>query len=809
MRISILLLMTLIGFISNSTAAEYYVAIDGSDSNPGTIEQPFRSFSKVQALLENKDKDEELNIYVRKGTYFLNKPLTVPAGIQNLTISGYKNEKVFISGGVPLKLDWSHNKDQIWKAAVSEDTGTIDELYINGQRYHMARYPNYDSSARFFGGTSADAISPDRVKTWSDPIGGYMHALHRAMWGSKHYQITGVNDDGSLELKGGWQENRGGGFDPYFRGGYHNKYLFVENIFEELDTPGEWYFDDEKNLLYVYPYSTDNLITADVIGTQLKQLFISKGSKDKPVRNVHLSNLHFQHTSRVFMEPYERLLRGDWSIARLAAVYLEGTEDCSIENCYFEKLGGNGVFISRYNRRISITGCRFAELGESCVCIVGDVNAVRSPAIEYSNTLPQDEIDLTPGPKTDNYPAYCVVHDNLMHSFGRVGKQTAGVFISMSEQITVSHNTIYNCPRAAICINDGCWGGHRIEYNDAFNTVRESGDHGPFNSWGRDRFWKTSYNGGRDIEPFAKERALLDNYKTTHIRYNRFSHDHGHSWGIDLDDGSSNYHVYKNLCLGMGVKLREGFYRRVENNIIVNGFGGFHIWFPDSEDVIAHNIFVSEKPYQFIRANPEYAKQFDYNLFCNEGEMPMITGVGQPMTLKEWQGKGFDTHSLLADPMFIDPKHGDYRVKPESPALKLGFENFPMDQFGVLKPEFQSEIAKVERKFQPAPAKTKSTSQRNPKPTLWQGATVKNLIGEAEKSAAGMGEETGVLIMDVPEKSHASTSGLKAGDVIIGLGQNRIHSVKDLISLTKTNVNKTVTMKIYNAVERMIMIELQ
>ncbi len=321
----------------------------------------------------------------------------------------------------------------------------------------------------------------------------------------------------------------------------------------------------------------------------------------------------------------------------------------------------------------------------------------------YSSTLPQDQIDLTPGPKTPNYPAGCLIHNNLMHRFGLVGKQVAGVFISMSQDVTVSRNTIYRCPRAAICINDGCWGGHIIEFNDAFNTVRESGDHGPFNSWGRDRWWKTSYNHGRDIEILAKERSRLDNYKTTHIRNNRFAHPGGHSWGIDLDDGSSNYRVYNNLCLGMGVKLREGFYRRVENNIIIEGFGGFHIWMPGCDDVIARNIFVSDRPYQFIRANPAYAKEFDYNLFYSDQAMPVITGVDKPMTLKQWQEKGFDTHSVLANPMFVDPPNGDYRVKSDSPALKLGFKNFPMNRFGVLKRAFQHEAAREPRRFKPAP----------------------------------------------------------------------------------------------------------
>ena len=50
---------------------------------------------------------------------------------------------------------------------------------------------------------------------------------------------------------------------------------------------------------------------------------------------------------------------------------------------------------------------------------------------------------------------------------------------------------------------------------------------------------------------------------------------------------------------------------------------------------------------------------------------------------------GCDAHSLVGDPLFVDPANGDYQVKDGSPALKLGFENFPMDQFGVQKPELK------------------------------------------------------------------------------------------------------------------------
>jgi hypothetical protein len=691
----------------------FYVSPSGSDRAAGGPEDPFATLARARdaARAVRPRATGPITIVAKGGTYFLSEPLVLgpeDSGTEKapLVICAAEGADPVISGGVALQLAWEPYRDHIMKARVpaAVDEARLDELFVEGVQQRQARYPNYDPAGKYFDGTSPEANSPARVRSWRDPVGGYLHALHEGMWGSKHYRITGV-EDGSLKLQGGWQENRAGGRGPVFRGGFHQQYLFVENVFEELDAPGEWYYDRKTRTLYLYPMPAVDLARAPVVAGGLLELVVLDGSAERPVRHVRLEGLSFRHTRRIFMEPYERLLRGDWSFARLAAVRITGAEDCAVRDASFTDLGGNAVLVIGYNRRIEVLGSRFANIGETAVALVGDVRAVRSPAISYENTLPQDQIDLTPGPKSPDYPARCRVHDNLIHDVGRVGKQTAGVFISMAEEITVSHNTIFRVPRAGICINDGTWGGHVIEFNDVFDTARETGDHGPFNSWGRDRWWKTSYNEGGPLEPFARSRATLDAWKTTHIRNNRFAHPAGgHSWGIDLDDGSSNYHIYDNLALNMGVKLREGFFRRVENNIMVNGFGGFHIWVPGSDDVVARNVIVDGAPYRFIRANPTYARTIDHNLFWNGGRPIEIEIEWETrIPLDQWRKQGFDTHSVVADPLFTDPERGDYSVRPGSPALALGFRNFPMDRFGVLKPAFQREVAKARR----APAATR------------------------------------------------------------------------------------------------------
>jgi len=794
-------------------SAEVYVSPSGDDAQEGTLEQPVATLEAARMRVRTLRARtlEPTTVVVRGGTYQLEEPFVLTpedSGTPEapVTYRSASGERVTISGGRSLSLVWQPFRDGIYRAEVDGSVAEMDELYVDDRRLHLARYPNRDPKAKYFLGTSPDAISPERVKSWANPAGAFLHALHEGRWGSKHYEVTGASKDGELRLRGGWQENRGGGFDPYYRGGFHEAFLFVENLFEELDAPGEWYFDRSSNTLYCKPPEGVDLDEAEVVVAALEELIVLEGTAADPVHDVHFEGLRFRHTARIFMKPYERLLRGDWSIARLGAVRLQGTEGCSVRDSDFSWLGGNGVFLSGYNRRAVVEGNRFTHLGESAVCIVGDRSATRSQAIEYSRTLPQDSIDLTPGPRGVSYPKDCRVHNNLMHHLGTVGKQTAGVLISMAESITVSHNTIYEVPRAAICVNDGSWGGHVIEFNDAFNTVRETGDHGPFNSWGRDRYWKTATHSGEEMEAFARERALLDNWKTTHIRNNRFAHDGGHSWGIDLDDGSSNYRVYNNLCLGMGVKLREGFFRSVENNVIVRGFGGFHIWLEGSDDVISRNIIVDKEPYRFIRAEPSLAKKIDQNLFWADGDEPLISGVeedGEKTTFSEWQQRGFDQESIVGDPLFIDPANGDYRVGQDSPALALGFQNFPVDRFGVRKPEFQAEVAGVDRSFVPEVGSAEEATVSS-EPVSWLGATVKNVTSEAEMSAIGIGQVAGVYVLDAPPDSTAAEAGLREGDVLVRIGEAEVGHLADLRSLFENAEGSTVAVTVYNATERVV-----
>ena len=68
------------------------------------------------------------------------------------------------------------------------------------------------------------------------------------------------------------------------------------------------------------------------------------------------------------------------------------------------------------------------------------------------------------------------------------------VFQAKSCETTFERNILFNGPRAGINLNDGFGGGSKISQNLIFNFCRESGDHGPINSWNRQPYVHLSNN---------------------------------------------------------------------------------------------------------------------------------------------------------------------------------------------------------------------------------------------------------------------------------------------------------------------------
>lgn len=770
-------------------AVNIYVSPTGNDANPGSAAKPVASLVAAQKLERQSAGHEAVNVWLHGGTYYLPAATiftpadsgTAKAPVIWQAVSG---ETPVISGGEKLDLSWQPvpNRAGVFQARVPAGLD-IDQLFVNGQRQWMARYPNREPGEGFNvfdtwkldhhtkDGPALDALAKDRIARWANPAGAYVHAMHRSLWGGVSWRVTGKNTDGTLALTGGTQNNRGSSMHPLYR--------YVENVFEELDAPGEWFYDRNAGTLYFYPPPGMDLTKATIEIVRLRHLIELQGSLAQPVKWLQFRGLTFRHAARTFMDTKEPLLRSDWTIYRGGAVFLTGTENCSIEDCTFDQVGGNAIFVNNYNRHATIRGCRIAEVGANGICFVGDSAAVRNALFNYGQRLQPADLDRTPGPKSDNYPGDCLVDDCLIYRSGRFEKQTAPVEIDMAQSITVRHCSIYDVPRAGINIGDGCWGGHVIEFCDIFDTVNETGDHGSFNAWGRDRYWQIKGLNLNDDAVWAtnSDLPLLDAAKPTILRNNRWRCDHG--WDIDLDDGASNYEIRNNLCLNGGIKNREGYHRVVENNVIAASSFHPHVWYKHSGDIFRRNIVAA---LQYFPAGnmppPPWGAELDYNLAYVDGK-PSV----EPATKLAAQS-GRDAHSIIGDAQFIDPAHGDFRVKESSSALKLGFTNFPMDQFGVQKPALKA-IART-----PSLVLTKKTpgAKKADSTTTWLGAKVKNLETLSEASVVGIGLDAGgALVLEVPADSPAAKLGLRKGDLLLKVDGKLIKNAGSLKKISKAS----------------------
>jgi len=762
----ILTFLILISVFAQVEARDFFVAINGSNSNPGTLLKPFATLSRAQEEA-SKFKNEKVNIFLRTGVYYLDKTLIFTiADSRNegkeLFISSYTGEEVTIKGSKKLDLKWTF-ANGMYTTQGKVPKLVFDQLYVNHELMQMARYPNYQKGKLPFGGAAEDALDPGRIKKWKSPEGAYLHAMQASMWGGFSFLITGSKTSGELEMEGGWQNNRPSEI--------HKQYRFVENVFEELDTLNEWYFDKVKQAVFIK--TNVNLSKALIEVPQLETLLEIKGNLKEPVKNIIIKGITFSHTLRTFMRNREQLLRSDWTIYRKGAITLDCTENISIEECVFKENGGNVIVYSNYNKNNRLSGSHIFNAGGNAITFVGDPKAVRSPSFQYSEFVAYKNLDKIAGPIGNNFPASCTVYNNLIHDIGRVEKQTAGVQISMSQDIKISHNTIYDVPRAGININEGTWGGHIIEFNDVFNTVLETGDHGAFNSWGRDRFWHPKRAVLDTLVAKHPELIFLDAVKPTLLFNNRFRCDNG--WDIDLDDGSSNYIIENNICLNGGLKLREGFRRTVENNIIINNSFHPHVWFKNSDDVFKHNVLGSA--YFPIRIL-DWGNQIDSNYFPDEA------------SLKKVQALGTDKNSLAGDIMFVNAAEGNYRIKEGSKVIDTGFKNFDM-HFGVVSEDLK--------------AKAKQVTIPEILPLVWKedatydfsGITVKNLTTLAERSATGMPTETGVLVIDIKTNSLMSKA-LKVNDVILAMGEYKVNNIKDLVTARlNSQSRKTAVLKIF------------
>ena len=669
------------------------------DANPAQTDGPFATLSRARDELRRLKQAGALPdggaVLVRAGTYEIGTTFALTAadaGTEAAPIlyRAYPGERAILTGARRIVGFVPHQG-----AILTADVGAqgfkgiaFRQLFLDGRRQILARYPNFDAANPHGGGfayVDGEPLSmykdlPDEnvrliqckrrdVRTWAHPEKGEVIIFPRYNWHNWAMPIAAADPAlGTITLAKdmAWGQYTG------FRGIRPLDRFYVRNLLEELDAPGEWYLNPESATLYFQP---PRPLDGAEVRAPVVETLVEIGPKADWI------------TLRGFT------LEG----CEGAAVVVRDSAHCLIAGNTIHDTGG----------RLASTAAVTVQGGRDCGVVGNDIFEVGNYGIRLeSDNAARDT--LTPsGHYADN---------NYLHHIGVLSGHGCGIYLA-GIGLRVSHNLIHDTTRC------GIFGGGNdcvVEYNHIRHVNLETEDTGGYYAGGN---WHVRghiirYNYIHDVLGYGRSG---DTWTSPHF-----------AWGIYLDDDHSGAHVYGNIVarttLG-GAHIHAGRDNLLENNIFVDHtqqqmqYSGHD---PKSEVVASHlldfkkamakpayrerypelaaadpntlwlmagntfrrNIIYYTNPkaklYQYSRNDVPEQNTSDYNLIWHHGLTLDVglPGVPPEKQWEEWQKRGFDTHSVVADPLFVDAAKDDYRLRPESPALKLGFTPIPVEKIG-------------------------------------------------------------------------------------------------------------------------------
>jgi parallel beta-helix repeat protein len=633
-----------------------YVDPHGNDTWSGTKAQATANdgpFATLQHALDAVVKQPGARLVLADGMHQLAAPIQIKpqhsgTRASPLTVVAAEGAHPIISGGRIIR-GWQRSaaNPAIWRAQIPEAKDgkwAFRQLFIDEKRKTRARTPN-SGFFRIQGESSQDKpfrlkFKPgDIKKEWA--ARGDVEVIALLAWTDIRMQIRAVDAENHIATLSG---------DPRPSNREANAQYWVENAPEFLDSPGEWYLDPKSGEISYWAEPGEGLSKAEVIAPVLDELVVIQGEPGKPVHDLVFRGIEFSHT--------------DWTLGTngyadtQAAVAIRGelraeyAENIRIENCKFSHLAGYAIDLGRGAKKFIVAGNEMVDLGGGGIRI-GETKA--------------------PSNGNDENNSH-VVTDNHLHQLGRVYPPAVGVFILQSGTNRIAHNHIHDLYYTAVSVG---WNWSYRETPCHENIVE-------FNHL---------HDVGQDRLSDMGAVYTLGPQKGTVIR-NNLIHDvsaftYG-GWGLYTDEGSSEI--------------------MLENNVVYRcKSAGFHQHY-GKENILRNNIFAFNKENQLMRTRPEAHISFiftnnivyfdsgnslgsnwsndnykmDHNIYFDRrhaADPENVKFAGG--TFEEWKKRGHDLNSIIADPLFIAPNNDDFRLRENSPALKLGFKQIDLSSVGV------------------------------------------------------------------------------------------------------------------------------
>ncbi|HUT12943.1 MAG TPA: right-handed parallel beta-helix repeat-containing protein [Thermoguttaceae bacterium] len=670
-------------FASSSRAGVLYVAADGSDEWSGRLAAPNaqRTDGPLASLAAARDAirharaagevAEPVTVQVRSGRHFLETPLVfepIDSGTAAapVVIEAYAGERPILSGGRVIR-GFRHN-GPLWEAVIPEVKAGgwyFRQLFVDGRRRQRARGPNtgYHRIARLLPGPKdahGKAIARDKfefapgdIEPW-ERLGDVNLVLMHS-WETSIHPLRSVDTQSNVvELAAPLKE--------WWCLGYWEKAqrYYVENAYELLDQPGEWYLDRETGVLSYWPMPGEKPDQTEVIAPRLSELVRLAGDADAGayVEHVTLRGLTFHHADWLLSPEGNSSTQAAVEVP--AVITADGARHCAVEGCEVAHVGTYGIWFRRGCKDGRIQRNRLFDLGAGGVR-VGQANMAGTDDAESSRIL---------------------VDNNHIFDGGRVYPAGIGVWVAQSSHNRISHNDVHDLLYSGISVG---WNWNDAENRTHHNVIEQNHVH-------------------HLVHGVLSDAGLiycLGVSPGSVIRNNVFHDVRPYStppfgWGIYLDATCGGYLVENNLVYNTnsgGLMFNNGGHEHtIQNNIFA--LSATHALWPYSEkrpSTLRRNIVYltqgellipyGERSLSERLAAREPLGTWDENVYWHTGGPERLRFYRR--SFAEWQALGLDRRSRIADPLFVDAKRGDFRLKPDSPALGLGFQPLDLSRVGL------------------------------------------------------------------------------------------------------------------------------
>jgi hypothetical protein len=762
LRLAPIVLVSLAGYAAMAAPVTLYVAPDGNDGwtgrlatanadrTDGPLATPAGARDAVRRL-KAAGETGPVTVYLRGGTYELAAPLVLEqqdSGTADapVTYAAYADERPVLSGGRVIR-GWKPGPGGLWTAQiprVASGEWSFRQLFVDGQRRTRARDPNDDYfyiAAKAPPGKHPKTGKPvprDRtaflfarghIERWPDMRQANVVVFHS--WETSRLRIAEVNE--ALRLV----TFTGPAHWPFERWGPKQRY-YVENVRRALDAPGEWYLDRAAGTLYYYPMPGENMPHVEVVAPRLSRLVELRGDADAGqwVEHVTLRGLTF-HYQDWTLGP-EGHSDPQAAVTVTAAVMADGARHSTIERCEISHVGDYAIWLRRGCKQNRIVQNRIYDLGAGGVRI-GEASMADSDDAESSGNL---------------------VDNNHIFDGGHVYSAGVGVWVAQSSHNTISHNEIHDLDYSGMSIG---WNWNDAPNRCHHNTIEKNHVHHVMNG--------VLSDGGAIYTLGTSPGSVIRN-NVFHDVWPYQSPPYG--WGIYLDATSSGYLVENNVVyniLSGGLMYSNGGHEHTIRNNVFALSAEYMLWpyWEKRPSTFRRNIVyltqgelmrpLSRASLDARIAANESLGAWDENLYWHAGGPGEIRFFLRDFA--DWQALGLDQHSRIADPQFVDPAGYDFSLKPDSPALELGFQPIDTTDVGLYgEPAWVEEARRVKhpKTFLPAPPPP-------PRPTEVDDDFEKTRVASPPDGAVVSGEERGASIRVSEEQAAAGRRSLKFTDV--------------------------------------------